>query len=1150
MKVIGMKIRMFLFSMLLLAGNLVMGQATILMPVSGHKDTTLTSCVLYDDGGATGNHSAHTNASYTFHTTNSNNRFRITVNSYLNNCNEGLASLKIYCVDTINNDSTLLDGWVFACNVAWFTYSTTNVITVVFKADDDNAQQGFQIKIDEAGCEPATNVTATFTDTNTAVITWDEPSEDIHWVIDYTTYFVGEDAHLNFANNDTLHTVYSDTNYVIITNLDAHSFYSFNVYPQCNTYSGNGKGYLTSACPCVFAQNLTMTYDEDSIYLDWDNPLLHNIEWTVSDDTHDFFHEFVTTTHWAHAIPSTCDSLPEYISVVGNCDYKTGHFGKAFQCNGTYVYAKDILCTTGIISYNVNSVTASSIEVVWSDNSCPSYNIYYRLAQYPEDSNIFFKTVTANENTTYYFETVTGLKEATSYIVSIVYPYCTLGTTTCYNTASITANTSLDNCIDYINLYSNKTKLQWGTYNNPDADSNHNNYRIWWNYADLGNKEANNYLHFWGTDRHTPIVDTNLYDWRTNNLLRCVPPTEKASMKLGNDNANSEAESIIYDYYVDTTDKDMLVLKYAVVLEDPNHTRLNQPRFTLEILDSNNNLIDSTCCYADFYAAGDLGWNTVEGTNVIWKDWTTVGIDIAPYNGQNIKIKLSTYDCAEGGHFGYAYFTVGCDNKRIYLLNRCDGVDSIWLQAPLGFEYQWTKLGDNTILSTDFEVKVPVDTNTYQCLASFVGKPECNFTITTVSVNVESKAIFNVSIDTCQSTATFINSSFLKMDTTYGSLTKQFVDSIYWVFEDGSIHYGDTITRHFDTNGYYRVTLYCLLSESQCVDSMVSDIHVDFADKLYIVGDSNICIGQMINLSVEGREEQSNISYLWNTGDTTAMISVTPNDDTTFSCEITLPGGCQIQLDKHINAFLSYNDTITADICDGETFDSLNFHENQSGVYQFHLYTSEGCDSVTTLLLTVHPQYDTTLSISTCDTDYVDENFYMSQTGVYTHTFASEYGCDSVVTINFTRLDVFKDTIKAEIYKGDTFTDYGFEAYESGTYEQVYQDTNGCDSTYILDLKVVDFHFPNVVTPNGDGVNDVYDIHDLVEQQMFSYTVLRIYNRYGKLIFEKENIHSAEDRWDPDETNSPSGTYFYRFNARSNTKTIDVTGTIEVLREK
>lgn len=573
MKVIGMKIRMFLFSMLLLAGNLVMGQATILMPVSGHKDTTLTSCVLYDDGGATGNHSAHTNASYTFHTTNSNNRFRITVNSYLNNCNEGLASLKIYCVDTINNDSTLLDGWVFACNMAWFTYSTTNVITVVFKADDDNAQQGFQIKIDEAGCEPATNVTATFTDTNTAVITWDEPSEDIHWVIDYTTYFIGEDAHLNMANSDSLHTVYSDTNYVVISGVDAHSYYSFNVYSACDSYSGKGIGRL-----------------------------------------------------------------------VGNC-------------------------------------------------------------------------------------------------------------------------------------------------------------------------------------------------------------------------------------------------------------------------------------------------------------------------------------------------------------------------------------------------------------------------------------------------------------------------------------------------------------------------RVDSAESMYIVGDDAVCYGQSMELSTN--DNGLVVRYLWNTGDTTQRVTITPAiGDSLYSCTLTFVGGCHISLDKYVNVNASYNDTITADICDGETFDSLNFHENQSGVYQFHLYTSEGCDSVTTLLLTVHPQYDTTLSISTCDTDYVDENFYMSQTGVYTHTFASEHGCDSVVTINFTRLDVFKDTIKAEIYKGDTFTAYGFEAYESGTYEQVYQDTNGCDSTYILDLKVVDFHFPNVVTPNGDGVNDVYDIHDLVEQQMFSYTVLRIYNRYGKLIFEKENIHSAEDRWDPDETNSPSGTYFYRFNARSNTKTIDVTGTIEVLREK
>lgn len=82
-----------------------------------------------------------------------------------------------------------------------------------------------------------------------------------------------------------------------------------------------------------------------------------------------------------------------------------------------------------------------------------------------------------------------------------------------------------------------------------------------------------------------------------------MPNGEKASVKLGNSSTGAEAESISYDYFVDTTQFDMLTLKYAVVLQNPDHTLENQPRFTLEILDSSGVLIDSTCAFADFYAS-------------------------------------------------------------------------------------------------------------------------------------------------------------------------------------------------------------------------------------------------------------------------------------------------------------------------------------------------------------------------------------------------------------------------------------------------------------------------------------------------------------------------------------------------------------------
>jgi gliding motility-associated-like protein len=90
--------------------------------------------------------------------------------------------------------------------------------------------------------------------------------------------------------------------------------------------------------------------------------------------------------------------------------------------------------------------------------------------------------------------------------------------------------------------------------------------------------------------------------------------------------------------------------------------------------------------------------------------------------------------------------------------------------------------------------------------------------------------------------------------------------------------------------------------------------------------------------------------------------------------------------------------------------------------------------------------------------------------------------------------------------------------------------------------------FPNVITPNGDGINDVFEIHNLIDGQAFPDNELSIYNRYGKRIFFIQNMRNESDFWDPAATNTPSGTYFYRFIGRGPIRDVEYKGSIEVLR--
>lgn len=105
-----------------------------------------------------------------------------------------------------------------------------------------------------------------------------------------------------------------------------------------------------------------------------------------------------------------------------------------------------------------------------------------------------------------------------------------------------------------------------------------------------------------------------------------------------------------------------------------------------------------------------------------------------------------------------------------------------------------------------------------------------------------------------------------------------------------------------------------------------------------------------------------------------------------------------------------------------------------------------------------------------------------------------------------------------------------------------------CSDTAANSVLVVnDFlQFPNVVTPNGDGVNDRFVILNLLDGMGYPVNTLDIYNKWGTRVYHKENISSDEDFWDP--ADLPSGTYFYRFSAQGYNGNIEHNGSIEVIK--
>ena len=79
------------------------------------------------------------------------------------------------------------------------------------------------------------------------------------------------------------------------------------------------------------------------------------------------------------------------------------------------------------------------------------------------------------------------------------------------------------------------------------------------------------------------------------------------SVRLGNWNTGSQEEDISYTFRIDTNEHDLLVLRYAIVEENPGHEEANQPHFTLDIKDSAGNHLGE-CSFANFVSGDSTGW--------------------------------------------------------------------------------------------------------------------------------------------------------------------------------------------------------------------------------------------------------------------------------------------------------------------------------------------------------------------------------------------------------------------------------------------------------------------------------------------------------------------------------------------------------------
>jgi gliding motility-associated-like protein len=169
---------------------------------------------------------------------------------------------------------------------------------------------------------------------------------------------------------------------------------------------------------------------------------------------------------------------------------------------------------------------------------------------------------------------------------------------------------------------------------------------------------------------------------------------------------------------------------------------------------------------------------------------------------------------------------------------------------------------------------------------------------------------------------------------------------------------------------------------------------------------------------------------------------------------------------------------------------------NEEGIYTVEVSTVSLCSRTRSITVTASEKATIT-SIDVADITETN-SITVNTTGLGTYVYALDY-TDSYQESNY------------------------FYNVAPGTHQVYVKDTKGCGTIGPIEVNVLGI--PNFFTPNGDGVNDTWNVRG-VTAQYNAQSVIRIYDRMGKLVKEISPLGSG---WDGTFNGSalPADDYWY-----------------------
>ena len=657
---------------------------------------------------------------------------------------------------------------------------------------------------------------------------------------------------------------------------------------------------------------------------------------------------------------------------------------------------------------------------------------------------------------------------------------------------------------------------------------------------------------------HHRNIDSPGPDSNTLGQLSTAPWGFQSSFLLGYETSDirSNNQNLFFRYHADTLQSSLLMLRYALVMqhlaEDPTEFYSNtpwyqwlnshggvpldslysvqskiRPRFLFHLLDSLGAEISPELYTLDIVVDTSPQWNIGKDSTFRWKDWTSFGIGLQRLHGRTFTVHIdidytysvfrffdNPYWLYTSRAINYAYLHFQCLPGSIHAVH-CR--DTNHYTAPLGFNYQWfPDRHPDSIVATS-QTFVTTSDSIFYCRLT----DHRDTTMTLILPAIPSPPqhpVANLSLDTLQilDDCTYLlrlnNRSVIATEHRPDSITTVPCNDIQCWLDDTLLIYPDTSSSSLKSSfyaspGQHTLTLVATITGTSCTDTLRRPL---------LLQDLCHCYDTIFDTIV-----QNQLPYQWH-GITFTLDSFTsgtqashsqnsPNSPLSLDTSLFIPGTrpqCDSLISYHLTLYLNTSDSAILVLCPA----AIPYHINDTLLLSsdtlFTLRGTHGQDSLVSYRVILLHDSDTSIVDSILENQlpwfYFDTLFSDSVTNHPFHLF-NEAGCDS--------------TLYYTLY--------------------VFYDGDHCDTSLT---------FPTLVTPNADGVNDLFVIGGLLENNCFRFNDLLVYDRTGRLVYHGHNIASPSDWWDPAAQRAPDGTYFYIFRAHGVTIHTMHQGLLEILR--